>query len=79
LSSKWSGREDKEVLTKKVKKVVYTSLASDEFEQRWAQVMLDIGYQNDSWFIFLYSIHAKWIPAFLNHRFWAGMTTTQRV
>jgi zinc finger SWIM domain-containing protein 3 len=79
LPSKWSGREDKEVLTKNVKKVVYTSLASDVFEQRWAQVMLDIGYQNDSWFIFLYSIRTKWISAFLNHRFWAGMTTTQRV
>jgi hypothetical protein len=47
LPSKWGGREDKELLTKKVKEVVYTSLTSEEFEQRCAQVMVDIGYQND--------------------------------
>jgi hypothetical protein len=41
--------------------------------------MVDISYQNDPWFIFLYNIHAKWVPIFLNHRFWTGMTTTQRV
>jgi hypothetical protein len=57
---------------------VYTSLTSENFEQRWAQIMVDIGYQNDPWFIFLHNIRAKWISAFLNHRFWAGMITTQR-
>lgn len=35
LTSKWGGTEDKDLLTKKVKAVVYTSLTPEEFYRRW--------------------------------------------
>lgn len=41
--------------------------------------MEEIGYQDDTWFRSIFSMREKWVPAYLNMRFWAGMTTTQRV
>lgn len=40
--------------------------------------MADLGYQNNPWFHELFDIRGKGVPVFLNSRFWAGMTTTQR-
>ena len=45
FSGRWGGRADKEELTKKVKAVVYGSLSPLEFDRRWDEVMVEIGYQ----------------------------------
>jgi MULE transposase domain len=78
LSSKWGRTDDKEKLNGIVKAVVYHSLSPSEFEKNWNKAMKEIGYENDTWFKKLFTIRDKWIPVYLNHRFWAGMTTTQR-
>lgn len=41
--------------------------------------MEEIGYQDDTWFRSIFTMREKWVPAYLNERFRAGMTTTQRV
>lgn len=77
LSEKWGWTDNKEHLTGLVKAAVYQSLTPAEFEESWKILMQEIGYQNDSWFIQLFEIRDKWVPAFLNDNFWARMTTTQ--
>lgn len=77
LSSQFGGLANKEDLSLKVKQVVYQSLTTQEFEERWMRLKAYIGYQNESWFLDLYQIREKWVH-FSTNKFWAGMTTTQR-
>jgi hypothetical protein len=60
LASQFGGLENKETLSTKVKAVVYQSLTTQEFEERWLQLMIEIGYENDRWFNELFNIRAKW-------------------
>lgn len=71
-------RTNKEDLTTKVKSVVYGSITTQDFEERWPNLRGYIGYQDDTWFDGLYKIRPNGVPVYLNHMFWAGMTTTQR-
>ena len=79
LPSKWGNVDNKIDLSDKVKAVVYQSDTSTEFDERWINLMNEIGYQDNQWFRGIFEIRQKWVPAYLNDRFWAGMTTTQRV
>lgn len=79
LTTKWGPRDDKSGKTRLVKKVVYESQTRQQFEENWAKLMENLGKQNDPWFTGIYQMREKWVPAFLNTHFWAGMTTTQRV
>jgi zinc finger SWIM domain-containing protein 3 len=79
LPMKWGRKPNKDRLTEQVKYVVYGSVTKKEFEDRWGELMNKLGYEDDSWFNELFQMRDRWVPVFLNSRFWAGMTTTQRV
>lgn len=80
LPQKWGGNvPNKETLTQNVKDVVYLSQTISEFEQNWTNLFNRIGYDHNPWFSEIYEIREKWVPAYLNNKFWAGMTSTQRV
>lgn len=72
-------QEKKGEKSDKVKDVVYKSKTKEEFEEKWLKLMDELGKQNDSWFRGIFALREKWVPAFLNGQFWAGMTSTQRV
>jgi hypothetical protein len=76
---KWDRKPNKDGLTEQLKSVVYGSVTKEEFEDRWCQLLKKLGYEHDSWFNELFRMRDKWVPIFLNYRFWASMTTTQRV
>ncbi|XP_078181731.1 protein FAR-RED IMPAIRED RESPONSE 1-like [Carex rostrata] len=79
LPEKFGGQEDKTALTYLVKATVYESRTESQFEQSWQTLMVEIGYEDAPWFKSIFRQRRKWVPVYLNDRFWAGMNTTQRV
>jgi hypothetical protein len=61
-----------------VKDIMYNSRTVVEFE-RWHNLMDELRYRENSWFRSIYNMRERWVPTYMNGRFWAGMTTTQRV
>lgn len=45
----------------------------------WLQMLADsyLGANRD-WFETIYDMRHRWVPVFVRHSFWAGMSTTQR-
>ena len=62
-----------------VKATVYEAKTPLDFEENWRKLMVEIGYEDAPWFKSIFRQRRKWVPVFLNDRFWAGMNTTQRV
>jgi hypothetical protein len=78
LPMKWGRKPNNDGLTEQLKYVVYGPVTKEEFENKGCQLLKKLGYEHDSWFNELFRMRDKWVPIFLNYRFWAGMTTTQR-
>ncbi|XP_056697420.1 protein FAR1-RELATED SEQUENCE 6-like [Spinacia oleracea] len=66
-----------------VKGVVYESLCVEEFESRWASMLVEYKVidhlKSNVWLGDMYNERNMWVPAYMNNYFWAGMKTTQRV
>ncbi|XP_056687561.1 protein FAR1-RELATED SEQUENCE 6-like [Spinacia oleracea] len=65
-----------------MKEVVYESLSVEEFESRWADMLVEFKvkeHKSKNWLGDMFKDRKMWVPAFLNNYFWAGMKTTQRV
>ncbi|GKC54438.1 FAR-RED impaired response 1-like protein [Tanacetum coccineum] len=62
----------------KLKKAVYDSLTSSEFEASWNTMLETYKLENNKWLIDLYAERQRWLPCFVKDIFWAGMSTTQR-
>lgn len=41
--------------------------------------MVEIGYEDPPWFKSIFRQRRKWVPVYLNDRFWAVMNTTQKI
>jgi hypothetical protein len=59
-----------------VKDIMYNSRTVVEFETRWHNLMDELRYRENSWFRSIYNMRERWVPAYMNGRFWGGMTTT---
>ncbi|XP_078152577.1 protein FAR1-RELATED SEQUENCE 6-like [Carex rostrata] len=79
LPEKLGGADNKDGIILLVKDVVYNAKTPIQFEESWLTLMSEIGYENAPWFISMFAQRHKWVPIYLNDRFWAGMNTTQRV
>ncbi|KAL2498636.1 Protein FAR1-RELATED SEQUENCE 5 [Abeliophyllum distichum] len=51
---------------------------SPEFEERWAGLMENRDFADNEWLCSMYAIHSQWVPAYANHIFSAGMSSSQR-
>ncbi len=59
-------------------KVVHHSMTVEEFEKSWNHTITSHHLQENEWLANLYEERERWVPAFLNSNFFAGMLSTQR-
>ncbi|WOL02420.1 protein FAR1-RELATED SEQUENCE 6 isoform X2 [Canna indica] len=71
------GLSEFEVIKKELKKAAYDSLKVD-FGKCWKKMVVEHGLENNEWLTSLYENRHLWVPAFLKHTFWAGMSISQR-
>lgn len=67
---------DYEALKFHFEKVVYDSLKADEFEHQWNEMIDKYNFESNRWLKTLYQLREKWVPLYLKHTFWAGMSST---
>ncbi|XP_024199802.1 protein FAR1-RELATED SEQUENCE 5-like [Rosa chinensis] len=58
---------------------VYNSKTKEEFEASWKNAVQQSSQENHAWLNTMYELRSKWVPAFCNHIFHAGMQSSQRV
>ncbi|KAG0526276.1 hypothetical protein BDA96_06G132100 [Sorghum bicolor] len=74
-----SGRvEDKEAVSLRMKKVVYDTITSADFEREWVEMINQYNLHDNQWLTTLYEERAKWVPAYVKDTFWAGISTVRR-
>ncbi|XP_038723713.1 protein FAR1-RELATED SEQUENCE 5-like [Tripterygium wilfordii] len=57
---------------------IWNSDSREEFDVQWAEVIESSGLNTNEWLKALYDIRSKWIPAYVNDTFSAGMSSSQR-
>ncbi|XP_058203431.1 protein FAR1-RELATED SEQUENCE 5-like [Rhododendron vialii] len=60
------------------KKCIWNSENPDEFEARWLEIVQKAQLSSNEWLNDMYTIRARWIPAYTKHIFSAHMTSSQR-
>lgn len=74
-----SGRvEDKEAVSLRMKKVVYDTITSADFEREWVEMINQYNLHDNQWLTTLFEERAKWVPAYVKDTFWAGISTVRR-
>ncbi|KAG2572834.1 hypothetical protein PVAP13_7KG204700 [Panicum virgatum] len=74
-----SGRvEDKEAISLRMKKVVYDTITSADFEREWVEMINQYNLHDNRWLTTLFEERAKWVPAYVKDTFWAGISTVRR-
>jgi hypothetical protein len=58
-------------------KVVHQSMTVEEFEKSWNHTITSHHLEENEWLSNLYEERERWVPAFLNSNFFAGMSSTQ--
>ncbi|KAL2467223.1 Protein FAR1-RELATED SEQUENCE 5 [Abeliophyllum distichum] len=58
--------------------IIKDSETPDEFEQRWNEAMELTNLGCNEWLSTMYDIRSRWVPAYVNHIFSAGMSSSQR-
>ncbi|XP_062011894.1 protein FAR1-RELATED SEQUENCE 5-like [Rosa rugosa] len=57
---------------------VWNSEMTEEFDKKWKEVVEKSGLSDNGWLQSIYDIRASWVPAYCNHIFSAGMSSSQR-
>lgn len=74
-----SGRvEDKEAVSLRMKKVVYDTITSADFEREWVEMVNQYNLHDNRSLTTLFEERAKWVPAYVKDTFWAGISTVRR-
>ncbi|XP_058217378.1 protein FAR1-RELATED SEQUENCE 5-like [Rhododendron vialii] len=60
------------------KKCIWNSENPNEFEARWLEIVQKAHLSSNEWLNDMYTICARWIPAYTKHIFSAHMTSSQR-
>ncbi|XP_075483575.1 protein FAR1-RELATED SEQUENCE 5-like [Primulina tabacum] len=61
-----------------IKNVIVHSTTSIKFERSWEEVMNCANLVENDWLSLMYELRHKWVPAYFNHVFSAGMSSSQR-
>ncbi|XP_062007189.1 protein FAR1-RELATED SEQUENCE 5-like [Rosa rugosa] len=57
---------------------IWNSSSREEFDSRWIEIIEKSGLSDNKWLELIYEIRSSWIPAYVNHVFLAGMSSSQR-
>lgn len=72
---KFRGLREYTEVKNEFKAVVYDSLTKAMFETNWNQFIAKYGLESNQWLGKLYNERELWVPVYVNHIFWAGMST----
>ncbi|XP_024200032.1 protein FAR1-RELATED SEQUENCE 5-like [Rosa chinensis] len=61
------------------KTCIWDSECPEEFEKRWFEALEKSQQTNNEWLEKMYELRGRWIPAYVNKYFSAGMSSSQRV
>lgn len=70
--------EQHENFMEKFNKCINRSWTIEEFEKKWWKMVNRFELREDEWICFLYDNREKWVPAYMQNSFLAGMSTTKR-
>ncbi|XP_058071162.1 protein FAR-RED IMPAIRED RESPONSE 1-like [Magnolia sinica] len=56
---------------------VWNSQTSEDFEDSWEKLMIENGLEDNVWLNSIYAVRHKWIPAYVRHVFFTGMSSSQ--
>ncbi|KAL6211492.1 hypothetical protein ACLB2K_016717 [Fragaria x ananassa] len=65
-------------MTKAISEVLPQTFHRDEFDDRWTTIVESSGLSDNGWLKTMYDIRSTWVPAYVNHMFSAGMSSSQR-
>ncbi|XP_058071015.1 protein FAR1-RELATED SEQUENCE 5-like [Magnolia sinica] len=57
---------------------IWNSEKPEDFEVKWSKVIEENELDHNDWLASLFNIRHKWVPAYLRHVFFAGMSSSQR-
>ncbi|XP_073154088.1 protein FAR1-RELATED SEQUENCE 5-like [Henckelia pumila] len=60
-----------------IKHVIENSTTPNEFVSSWEEAMKCAKLEGNDWLQLMYDLRKKWVPAYLNHVFAAGMSSSQ--
>uniref|UniRef100_A0A2N9EL39 Protein FAR1-RELATED SEQUENCE n=1 Tax=Fagus sylvatica TaxID=28930 RepID=A0A2N9EL39_FAGSY len=78
LQMKLAGLEAYQDIKHYLLKAVHDSMTVEEFEEKWNHTITLHHLEENEWLAKLYEERERWVPAFLNSNFFAGMSSTQR-
>ncbi|XP_024046751.1 protein FAR-RED IMPAIRED RESPONSE 1-like [Citrus clementina] len=59
-------------------KCIWKSLSRDDFDRNWLEIIEKGKLRDNAWLKSVFEIRSKWVPAYVNHVFSAGMSSSQR-
>jgi transposase-like protein len=78
VPEKFGRYTEHEAISSTMKRVVYDTQSTAEFENHWKEMVDKYGLQRCEWLKELYDERKRWVPCYVKSSFWAGMSTTQR-
>jgi len=78
LSEKLRRYTQYEHISSTMKRAVYDTQSTDEFENHWNEMIDTYALEDCEWLSELYKERKRWVPCYVKDSFWAGMSTTQR-
>ncbi|XP_075486498.1 protein FAR1-RELATED SEQUENCE 5-like [Primulina tabacum] len=61
-----------------IKNVIQNSTIPDEFDKSWEDVIKCANLEKNDWLLLMYELRQKWVPAYFNNVFCAGISSSQR-
>ncbi|XXG56629.1 hypothetical protein AAC387_Pa03g3995 [Persea americana] len=61
-----------------IKKITFNSLTTEEFDLGWKNMLIEEDVANNDWLNGMYDIRHMWVPIYMRHLFFLGMSTTGR-
>ncbi|XP_075483706.1 protein FAR1-RELATED SEQUENCE 5-like [Primulina tabacum] len=61
-----------------IKNVLQNSTTPNEFDKSWEDVIKCANLEKNEWLLLMYELRQKWVPAYFNHVFCAGISSSQR-
>jgi len=62
-----------------MKEVVYESENVDKFETNWVNFIAHFCLIDNQLLTSLYEEQHRWVPIYLKHHFWTGLSTTRKL
>ncbi|XP_073019457.1 protein FAR-RED IMPAIRED RESPONSE 1-like [Primulina eburnea] len=61
-----------------IRNAILHSSTDEEFESSWEAAMSNANLEQHDWLSLMFDLRHKWVPAYFNHVFSAGMSSSQR-